>query len=100
EQVAALNDLLSAHRAASRQMYFGADNHLTLGGFGPDEGALLRRAVDAGVTLGAGPGLGRVELAEPVELRLDVNGPPGEDAVLQVGVSLADEWYSPAELDV
>jgi SNF2 family DNA or RNA helicase len=100
EQVAALNDLLSAHRAASRQMYFGADNHLTLGGFGPDEVGLLQRAVDAGVTLVAGTGLSRLGLAGPVELRLDVNGPPGEDAVVGVGVSLDDEWYSPAELDV
>ncbi len=94
EQVAALNDLLSAHRAASRQMYFGADNHLTLGGFGPDEVALLHRAVDAGITLVAGTGLSRVELADPVELRLDVNGSPGEDAVLAVGAALGDEWYS------
>jgi superfamily II DNA or RNA helicase len=100
EQVAALNDLLSAHRAASRQMYFGADNHIRLGGFGPDEVGLLHRAVQAGVTLVAGTGLSRVELADPVELRLDVNGPPGGDAVLQVGVAVGDEWYSPAELDV
>src|SRR3954447_3458518 len=79
EQVAALNDLLSAHRAASRQMYFGADNHLALGGFGPDEVGLLHRAVKARVTLVAGTGLSRVELADPVELRLDVNGSAGED---------------------
>ena len=63
DQVAVLNDLLSAHRAASRQMYFGADAFLTLGGFGPDEVALLRRAVDVGMPLVPGPGLSTVEVA-------------------------------------
>ena len=100
EQAAALNDLLSAHRAATRQMYFGADAHLSLGTFGPDEVALLRRAADAGIAILPGAGLSQVELAGPVELRLDVNGAPGEDARLQVGVPLGDEWYSAADLDV
>ena len=61
---------------------------------------LLRRATDVGITIVAGPGLSHVELAGPVELRLDVNGAPGEDARLQVGVPLGDEWYSAADLDV
>src|SRR3954454_2816494 len=50
-QVAVLNDLLSAHRAATRQMYFGADAHLTLGSFGADEVPLLRRRPDGRMPL-------------------------------------------------
>jgi superfamily II DNA or RNA helicase len=99
-QVAVLNELVSAHRAASRQMYFGADSHLSLGSFGPDEVALLRRAAETGMPLLAGTGLSVVRLSEPVTLRLDVNGSPGGDAQLRLGVRLEEEWYASSELDV
>jgi superfamily II DNA or RNA helicase len=100
DQVAVLNDLLSAHRAATRQMYFGADGHLSLGAFGPDEVALLRRAVGVGVTLVPGKGLADVRVADPVTVRLDVNALPERDAQLRLGVQLDDEWYGAADLDV
>ena len=100
DQVAVLNDLLSAHRAASRQMYFGADAFLTLGGFGPDEVALLRRAVDVGMPLVPGQGLTTVEVAQSVTLRLDVNAAPGHDARLRLGATLHGEWYDATDLDV
>jgi superfamily II DNA or RNA helicase len=100
DQVAVLNDLLSAHRAASRQMYFGADAFLTLGGFGPDEVALLRRAADVGMPLVPGQGLSTVEVAPPVTLRLDVNAAPGHDAQLRLGTALRGEWYDATDLDV
>ncbi len=100
EQVAALNDLLSAHRAATRQMYFGADAHLTLGTFGPNEVALLARAVEAGVPLLAGAGLGEIHLEDPVTMQLDVNAAPDRDARLRLGVALGDSWYGPTDLDV
>ena len=100
DQVTVLNDLLSAHRAATRQMYFGSDAHLSLGTFGPDEALLLRRAVDAGMPLVAGPGLAHVEVADPVTLRLDVNAVPEQDARLRLGVRLEEEWYGASDLDV
>jgi superfamily II DNA or RNA helicase len=100
DQVAVLNDLLSAHRAATRQMYFGADAHLSLGTFGPDEAGLLRRAVDAGVPLVPGAGLARVDVSAPVTLQLDVNAAPDRDAVLRLGVRQGEEWYGAADLDV
>ena len=100
EQVAALNDLLSAHRAATRQMYFGADAHISLGSFGPDEVPLLRRAVDTGMPLVPGAGLASVAVTDPVTLRLDVNAAPDRDARLRLGVTLDDEWYGASDLDV
>ena len=100
DQVTVLNDLLSAHRAATRQMYFGSDAHLSLGTFGPDEALLLRRAVDAGMPLVAGAGLAHVEVADPVTLRLDVNAAPDQDARLRLGVRLEEEWYGASDLDV
>ncbi len=99
-QVAALNDLLSAHRAATRQMYFGADAHLSLGTFGPDEVRLLGRAVETGMPLVPGPGLAHVTLADQVTVRLDVSAQADHDAQLRLGVSHDDEWYDAAELDV
>jgi superfamily II DNA or RNA helicase len=99
-QVAVLNDLLSAHRAATRQMYFGADAHLSLGTFGPDEVPLLRRAVEAGMPLVPGGGLARVAVGDPVTLRLDVNAAADHDAQLRLGVSSEGEWYAAGELDV
>ena len=100
-QVAALNDLLSGHRTAMRQLYFGADGHVSMGSFGPDEIPLLHRAVAAGIPLLAGTGLSRVTVApEPVTIRLDVNAAPGHDAQLRLGVALDGDWYDAAELDV
>jgi superfamily II DNA or RNA helicase len=99
-QVAVLNDLLAAHRAATRQMYFGAEAHLSVGSFGPDEMRLLHRAVEVGMPLLAGPGLAAVTLAEPVTLQLDVNAAPEHDAQLRLGVSLDGEWFTAEELDV
>jgi superfamily II DNA or RNA helicase len=99
-QVAVLNDLLSAHRAATRVMYFGADAHLPLGSFGADEIRLLHRARDAGMPLVAGPGLSSVEVVDPVTLQLDVNAGDGEDAQLRLGVTLDGEWYAADDLDV
>ena len=99
-QVLALNDLLSGHRTAMRQIYFGADGSIALGSFGPDEVSLVRRAVEAGVPLLAGKGLSHVGLADPVTLQLDVNAAPERDAQLRLGVSLDGEWYGAADLDV
>jgi superfamily II DNA or RNA helicase len=100
DQVAALNDLLSAHRAATRQMYFGADAHLSLGSFGAQELRLLRRAVDVGMPLVPGNGLTGVALADPVHVQLDVNAAPDRDALLRLGVSCDGDWYSTGEVDV
>jgi superfamily II DNA or RNA helicase len=99
-QVAVLNDLLSAHRAATRQMYFGADAHLPLGSFGPDEVGLLRRATDAGMPLVPGTGLREVRVADPVTLQVDVNAAPDRDAQLRLGVSLDGDWFSSPDLDI
>ena len=100
EQVAVLNDLLNAYRTATRQTFVGSESHLPLGSFGTDELGLLQRAVDAGMPLVPGTGLSSVSLAEPVTVRLDVNAAPGSDAHLRLGVQLAGEWYSAADLDV
>ena len=99
-QVVALNDLLSGHRTAMRQLYFGADGNVSLGSFGPDEVSLIRRAVEAGMPLLAGTGLSHVALADPVTLELDVNAAPDRDAQLRLGVPLDGEWYGAADLDV
>ena len=99
-QVAVLNDLLSAHRAATRQMYFGADQLIPLGSFGPDEVALLRRAVEAGMPLVAGTGLSRVAVAGAVTLRVDVLAGPDRSARLRLGVRHEGEWYAAGDLDV
>ncbi len=100
EQVAALGDLLSAHRAATRQTYLGAEPFLRLGSFGADEARLLQRAVGSGMPLVAGTGLSAVTVHDPVSLRLDVNESDDGDARLRMGVQLGDEWYSAADLDV
>jgi superfamily II DNA or RNA helicase len=99
-QVTALNDLLSGHTSASRQIVFGVDGSIPLGGFGPDEMRLLRRCADAGVELVAGTGLSHVALADPVTMRLDVHAPEHSDALLRLGVTHAGEWYAAEELDV
>ncbi len=99
-QVAALHDLLGAYRAASRQMYVGADAYLPLGGFGPEEGSLLQRVLEAGMPLVPGPGLSRVEVAAPVTVLLDVQAAPAEDARLLLGVRRDGEWFGAGDLDV
>jgi len=100
EQVLALADLLSAHRAASRQLYAGSDPYLSLGSFGPDEARLLRRAAEAGVALVPGPGLSSVGLHDPVTLRVDVAAAGGGDARLRLGVRVGEEWYGAEDLEV
>ena len=98
-QVAALTDLLAAHRTEMRQLFFGADGHVALGSFGRDEVGLLTRAVEAGVALVPGAGLSGVSLAEPVTVRLDVNS-DDDTARLRLGVELDGEWYDASRLDV
>jgi superfamily II DNA or RNA helicase len=100
EQVAVLNDLVNAYRAATRQTFLGSEPQLPLGWFGPRELELLRRAVVAGMPLVAGPGLSEVSLGEPVTMRLDVNAGEDQDARLVLGVDLDGEWYAAADLDV
>jgi superfamily II DNA or RNA helicase len=100
EQVAVLNDLLGAHRTAARQLFFGADQLIPLGSFGPGEVDLLRRAEAAGMPLVPGTGLAHVSLVEPVVLRLDVSAEDGEDARLRLGVPLGEEWYAAEDIDV
>src|SRR4051794_39457890 len=99
-QVTALNDLLSGHTSASRQIVFGVDGSIPLGGFGPDEMRLLRRCVDAGIELVAGAGLSAGTLADPGTMRLDVHAPDDGDGLLRLGVTHEQEWYSPGNLDV
>jgi superfamily II DNA or RNA helicase len=100
DQVAALNDLLSAHRAAARQMFFSPDAFLAVGSMGPDEARLLRRALDSGVQLVPAGDLVDVTVHDPVTVRLDVIGDDTGDTRLQMGVQLGEEWYSAADLDV
>ena len=100
-QAAVLAELLSAHRAANRQAYFGADAHLTLGTFGPGLWALLRQAESVGLELVPAGELRHVTVAsEPVTLRLDVNGADTSQAHLAVGVDLDGEWFSGDALEV
>lgn len=100
-QTAVLAEILSAHRAANRQAYFGADAHLTLSTFGSGLWALLRAAEDVGLALVPAGDLRQVRVAtEPVTLRVDVNGADTAQAHLGVGVELDGEWYSGDSLEV
>ncbi len=100
-QAAVLVELLSAHRAANRQAYFGADSHLTLSTFGPGLWPLLRRAAAVGLALVPSGELRRVEVAaEAVSLRLDVNGADTEQAHVGIGVVLDDELFTSDSLEV
>jgi superfamily II DNA or RNA helicase len=100
-QTAVLTELLSAHRAANRQAYFGADAHLTLATFGPGLWALLRQADEVGIELVPAGDLRRVAVArEPLALRLDVNGANTAQAHVGIGVEHQGEWFSGESLEV
>ncbi|HET9861523.1 MAG TPA: DEAD/DEAH box helicase [Nocardioidaceae bacterium] len=100
-QVAVLNEIVTAYRAASRQTYFGAESHLPLSAFDGSLWNLLARAEKVGLALVPGAALASVEVrAEPVTLQLDVNAAPTHDAHLRLGVRVEDEWYAAEELDV
>lgn len=101
DQAAVLAELLSAHRAANRQAYFGSESHLSVATFGASVWPLLQEAVRAGVVLVAGPGLTSVRVAEqPVTLTVDVNGVDTERAHLQLGVRHEDDWFGADRLEV
>ncbi|CAN5125520.1 DEAD/DEAH box helicase [soil metagenome] len=100
-QAAVLGELLAAYRAASRQTYFGSESHLPLAAFGPALWSLLTRALEAGLVLVAGPGIGSVSLEPgPVLVELDVNTSTAQESHLQLGVRVGEEWYAAADLDV
>ena len=100
-QANVLVELLSAHRAANRQAYFGADAHLSLSTFGPGLWPLLRQAEAVGLTLVPAGELRRITvLPEPVALRIDVNGADTQQAHLGIGVDLEGEWFSGDSLEV
>jgi superfamily II DNA or RNA helicase len=102
EHVTVLSEMLAAHRAAQRNLYFGgADSHLSLGGFGASLWSLLDRCSRAGVELVAGPGLGRVTVhPEPVAIEVDVNAAPRREAHLRLGVRAGGRWHGPDAVDV
>ncbi len=100
-QAAVLAELLSAHRAANRQAYFGADAHLSLSTFGKGLWPLLRQAEAAGLTLVPAGELRRITVhPDPVALRIDVNGADTQQAHLGIGVDLDGEWFSGDALEV
>ena len=100
-QAAVLAEMLSAHRAANRQAYFGADAHLTLATFGPSLWPLLRQADAAGLALVPAGQLRKVDvLPQPVSLRIDVNGADTEQAHLGIGVELEGDWFAGESLEV
>ena len=101
EQVAALEELLSAHRAANRHLFYGADGQLTLATFGPTVWGLLRGAREAGVELVPAGRIRQVQLEEqPVAVTLDVNGADTSRAHLRLGVRLGEEWYAGDRVEV
>ncbi len=95
-----LGEIDAAHRAASRQMYFGGESHLPLGAFGPSLWSLLHRAVAAGVELVPGQDIAEVRLAEsPAMLEVDLNA-DSDGARVRVRARLGPEWYDATDLDV
>src|SRR5215213_1172142 len=108
EQVALLNEILTGFRAANRQSYYGADQHLGLTGFGPALWSQLQRARALGVPLVPAGLLTDVTVAqEPVTLQLDVGagGDPEGAAVLgvaqvRIGVGHGEEFYAGDRLEV
>ena len=100
-QAGLLAELMSAHRAANRQAYFGSDAYLTLGTFGPAVWPLLRRAAEVGLELVPAGELRRVTVAaEPVTLRVDVNGADTANAHVGIGVEHAGEWFGGELLEI
>ncbi len=100
-QVRLLADILSAHRAANRQAYFGAESHLSVSTFGPSLWPLLREARAAGLTLVPAGQLDGLDVAPgPVSLRLDVNGADTDRAHMRLGVDLDGTWFSGDRLEV
>jgi superfamily II DNA or RNA helicase len=82
-------------------VYFGAEAHLTLSTFGPGLWSLLRQAEKAGLQLVPAGDLRRVAVAaEPVSLRLDVNGADTAQAQIGIGVELDEEWFSGDALEI
>lgn len=101
DQVAALEELLSAHRAANRHLFYGADGHLTLSTFGANLWSVLRLLRDAGVEIVPAGALRQVQVSEqPVALTLDVNGADTSRAHLRLGVRHGEEWYAGDRLEV
>ncbi|MDQ3307804.1 MAG: SNF2-related protein, partial [Actinomycetota bacterium] len=101
EQLAVLSEMLAAYRAASRQLYFGSETHLSLSSFGAALWRVLERCSEVGIALVPGAGIASVGVHQhPVTLQLDVNAAPASGATLRVGVSVEEEWYGAEELDV
>ncbi len=111
DQVALLNEILTGFRAANRQSYYGADQHLSLGGFGPALWSQLQQAQALGVALVPAGLLAEVTVAEePVSLQLDVGTGPapegshgsgnGRRAQVQVGVGHGEEFFVGDRLEV
>ncbi|HSE54276.1 MAG TPA: DEAD/DEAH box helicase, partial [Nocardioidaceae bacterium] len=101
DQVAALNELVTAYRAAARHGYYGAETHLPLASFGSTLWRLLARLEEAGVPLVPGSGLETVAVhPRPVALDLDVNAAAGRDLHLRLGVSVGEDRYGADAIDV
>jgi superfamily II DNA or RNA helicase len=100
-QAAVMAELLSAYRAANRQLYYGAESHLLLSTYGPGLWTLLEEVERSGVALVPGGQLTGVHVsADPVTLRFDVNGADRHSAQLGVGVEHVGEWYAGNTLEV
>ncbi len=101
-QAALLGELLAAHRAAQRNLYFGGgDSHLVLSSFGGSLWSLLARCEEVGLELVPGAGLESVAVhPEPVRIQLDVNAAPKREAHLRLGVTVGDAWYAADAVDV
>jgi superfamily II DNA or RNA helicase len=100
-QVAVLNEMLTAYRAAARQTYFGAETHIPLASFNSSLWSLLERAAQVGLVLVPGADLVDVVVSsEPVTLQLDVNAAGERDAHLRLGVTAGDEWYGADDIDI
>ncbi|MGZ4499309.1 MAG: DEAD/DEAH box helicase [Nocardioidaceae bacterium] len=100
DQVAVLNEMLTAFRAATRQTYLGSETHLAVRSFGSSLWGLLADAARAGLVLVPAGALTSVAVAEhPATMQFDVHGSRG-GAVLDLGVRSAGEWYAVRDLDV
>jgi len=96
-----LEEMLAGYRAMSRMTYYGAEEHLQLGSFGPIVWKQLAQARELGIELVPGPGLSAVAVAdEPVRLQVDANTGGTGDLLLELGVQHDTEWYSSADLEI